>query len=387
MSNKPVILVNHLLEPPNQISGITRYLFALLGELARLSKYRYVLATTWSSSDRRSLGDASLAVMTLPFEKSMPVNVIRQMATVPRLMRKTGAVLEFNCNPIGCFRPGWPRVITVHDLYFETMPRYYKLRHRAWWRLFFPLSLRSASVVICVSRSTCRDLEKGHPGCRDKLAVVHEAGFVNSDVSVKPASISSFEMPYGLYVGNVSPDKNPTILVEALKILHAQGRAPNVYHVGNDSVGLLSEVQQRTLPEHPIRQAGFLSDRELVAVYRGATCLINTSLNEGFCLPVVEAQSLGVPVICPDIPVLREVAGEGALFFPPTNAEALAERLGALFDDVALQQRMAASSRKNAARFSWRHAADETEEIFDAILESSLTKPTQDVVEEAALVP
>ena len=39
------------------------------------------------------------------------------MATVPRLMRETGALLEFNCNPIGCFRAGWPRVITVHDLY------------------------------------------------------------------------------------------------------------------------------------------------------------------------------------------------------------------------------------------------------------------------------
>ena len=210
MSNKPTILVNHLLEPPNQISGITRYLFALLTQLVRSSAYRYVLATTWSSSDLpASLRATSLEVFTSPFHKSMPINVISQMATVPRLMRETAAGLEFNCNPIGCFRSDWPRVMTVHDLYFETMPSSYKSRHRFWWRLFFPLSLRSSSAVICVSRSTRRDLETLHPGCRDKLVVVHEAGFVNGDASETPSSVGLFDGPYGLYVGNVSPNKIP----------------------------------------------------------------------------------------------------------------------------------------------------------------------------------
>ena len=169
--------------------------------------------------------------------------------------------------------------------------------------------------------------------------------------------------------------------------MHARGRAPIIYHVGKNSAGLLAEAEKRILPEHPTRKAGLLSDDELVAAYRRATCLVNTSLNEGFCLPVVEAQSLGLPVICTDIPVLREVAGQGALFFPAGNAQALAERLGAMFDDHALQQRMAASSRRNATRFSWRRAADETEKIFDAIFEVGRAKPAHDAVEKVALVP
>ena len=96
-------------------------------------------------------------------------------------MRETGALLEFNCNPIGCFRSGWPRVITVHDLYFEVMPSLYKWRHRLWWRLLFPPSLRSASIVICVSRNTRRDLEMRYPGSGNKLVVVYEAGVANGD--------------------------------------------------------------------------------------------------------------------------------------------------------------------------------------------------------------
>lgn len=385
MSNKPVILVNHLLEPPNRISGITRYLFALLPQLALSSNYRYVLATTWSLADLpASLRDSSIVVTTLPFHTSMLINILSQMATVPRLMDEAGALLEFNCNPIGCFRPGWPRIITVHDLYFEVVPSLYPWRHRLWWRLLFPLSLRSASAVICVSRNTRRELEMRHPATRSKVAVVYEAGIANCDAPVEPSASSRFEVPYGLYVGNVSPNKNPTVLIEALKILHSRGLAPNIHHVGSDSAGLLAEAQRRILPDHPIRKAGLLSDGDLVAAYRGAACLVNTSLNEGFCLPLVEAQSLGVPIICADIPVLREVAGEGALFFAPSDAGALAERLGTLFDDAALRQRMAALSLKNAARFSWTRAADETEKIFDAVLENGRTQDIRDLAEKSA---
>jgi len=361
------ILVNHLLEPPNLISGISRYLFSLLQELERSSRYRYVLATTWSADELPdALRNSSIEIRTLPYQPKMPVNVVSQIATVSRLMCETGAAVEFNCNPVGCFWGGWPRVITVHDLYMEVIPSFYSRRHRLWWKLLFPLSLRAASGVICVSQSTRDEVQARYPFAKDKLAVVHEAPIIDADESGQPAE-RRFEAPYALYVGNISPNKNVTVLVEALQLLKAQGLAvPAVYHVGRDPAGLLAEAEQR-IGGNLIRKAGVLSDAELVGAYRGATCFINTSLNEGFCLPVVEAQSLGAPVICSDIPVLREVAGGGAMFFAPNDPQALADRISALFADAGLQQRMAQASRDNAARFSWRKAASETEAIFDKV--------------------
>jgi len=178
-----------------------------------------------------------------------------------------------------------------------------------------------------------------------------------------------FEAPYGLYVGNVSPNKNVTAFLDALKLLQGEGNAPVVYHVGRDSAGLLAEAERQSGGDF-IRKAGVLSDAELISAYRGATCFINTSLNEGFCLPIVEAQSLGSPVICADIPVLREVAGDGAMFFAPTDARALAERIKSVFGDAGLRQQMVQASRDNAARFSWRKAAQETEATFDSVRES-----------------
>jgi glycosyltransferase involved in cell wall biosynthesis len=362
------ILVNHLLEPPNLISGISRYLFALLEQLAQSRRYRYVLATTWDAEILpASLRQAPIEIRTLPYHPKTPLNVLSQMATVPRLMHETGAALEFNCNPVGCFRGRWPRVVTVHDMYMETMPDSYPLRHRLWWRALFPLSLRAASAVVCVSQATRRDVETRYPFAKDRLAVVHEAPIIEAAPADTLQPDGRLKAPYGLYVGNVSPNKNVGVLVEALRLLKRDNEAPVVYHIGRDSAGLLAEAEQRA-GGHMLRKLGTLSDAELVAAYRGATCFINTSLNEGFCLPVVEAQSLGAPVVCADIPVLREVAGEGALFFPPHDAAALASRISSIFGDAQLQQRMSQASLDNAARFSWRKAAGETETIFDAAL-------------------
>ncbi len=365
------ILVNHLLEPPDLISGISRYLFALLEQMTRARRYRYVLATTWSAEHLPpALRDTPIEIRTLPYRPKTPVNVLSQIATLPRLMRETGAALEFNCNPVGCFWGGWPRVITLHDMYMETMPDSYPLRHRLWWSALFPLSLRAASAVVCVSHSTRRDVETQYRWAEDKLVVVHEAPIIDA---AQPGAIpadSRFDAPYGLYVGNVSPNKNVAVLVEALKLLEAEGCAATVYHVGRDSAGLLADAERR-FGSNLVRRMGTLSDAELIAAYRGAACFINTSLNEGFCLPVVEAQSLGAPVICADIPVLREVAGEGALFFAPEDPSALASRIKSVFGDPHLQRRMAQASRDNAARFSWRKAASETEDIFDAVLTGS----------------
>lgn len=369
---KDTILVNHLLEPPNLISGISRYLFALLEELARSSRYRYVLATTWSADKLpAALQASSIEVRTLPYQPKTPVNVLSQIATISRLMRETGALVEFNCNPVGCFWGRWPRVIVVHDIYMETMPESYPLRHRLWWRALFPPSLRAASAAICVSQSTRRDVEKRYRFAKDKLIVVHEAPIIDAEQPGAVLPEGKFEWPYGLYVGNISPNKNVAVLVEALRLLQAEGKAPAVYHVGRDSAGLLAEAEQR-IGGNLVRKAGVLTDAQLVSAYRGATCFINTSLNEGFCLPVVEAQSLGAPVICADIPVLREVAGNGAVFFAPNDAGELAERIKSAFGDVQLQQRLAQASRDNAARFSWRKAAAETEEIFDRVLTRSV---------------
>jgi glycosyltransferase involved in cell wall biosynthesis len=198
--------------------------------------------------------------------------------------------------------------------------------------------------------------------------VVHEAGVaedgsfdgvLEADLVIPPR-----DKPYALYVGNISTNKNPAILAQALQLLERRGISIPIYHVGRDELGLLADAQGRFHVQSPIRSIGLVSDAVLSVIYREAYCLVNTSLDEGFCLPILEAQSRGVPIVCSDIPVLREVAGNGALFFNPVDPATLAETLFSIFSDPPLRDRMANRAGQNAALFSWKRAARETEVVF-----------------------
>jgi glycosyltransferase involved in cell wall biosynthesis len=364
--DRPTILINHLLEPPGRITGITRYLFALLSELLRRQRFHYVLATAWRRDQLpAALAASGLEVTTRPFRRSLPHNVAVQMLTVRRLMHETRAVAEFNCNPVGCFRPGWPRVITVHDLYFDVIPESYRRRHLLWWKLLFPRALAGASRVICVSEATRADLSLHYPHFVGKAEVVHEASALK--LPAEPIEALRRETPYAILVGNVSPNKNPRGLAKALAILEKRSRPLAVLHVGRDDAGLLARAVAEAGLRQRVQSLGSLSDAALIAAYRGAAFMIVPSTHEGFCLPLLEAQSCGTPVICSDIPVLCEVAGDAALFFDPHKAETLANTIERMHDDDALRQHLSQAGLKNAERFSWVRAAEETEAILKAV--------------------
>ena len=114
---------------------------------------------------------------------------------------------------------------------------------------------------------------------------------------------------------------------------------------------------------------GAVDDAQLSALYAEAAFLLCLSRQEGFCLPVLEAQAHGTPVIASDIPVLREVGGDGCLFVDPSDPAAILAAMQGLAPASPLARTMAARARANAARFSWARAAQETAALFGEILE------------------
>ena len=98
---------------------------------------------------------------------------------------------------------------------------------------------------------------------------------------------------------------------------------------------------------------GVISEEEKTALYQGAVALIFPSLYEGFGLPVLEAQSLGVPVITSSASSLPEVAGNGALFVDPHDYKAISTGLEKVIDPLFLKNDLINSGYKNLTRFSW----------------------------------
>jgi glycosyltransferase involved in cell wall biosynthesis len=215
---------------------------------------------------------------------------------------------------------------------------------------------------ICVSETTSAAAKSQLPFLKErKKEVILEASkFATSSVA-NEATMNSGGEPYFLFVANLQTNKNPLILWDAMKLVQA-GSDWSIKWVGWDEQGLISkyEVERSEKISARFRSLGRVSDQELSDLYRGALALIVTSLDEGFCLPVVEAHSHACPVIASDIPILREVAGQGAKFFDPNNSVELASSLQELIENPQMYKDLSVRGRQNSTRFSWAKTARQT---------------------------
>jgi len=108
-----------------------------------------------------------------------------------------------------------------------------------------------------------------------------------------------------------------------------------------------------------------VADEDLPGLYALARFFCYPSLHEGFGLPVLEAQSYGVPVMTSNNSALPEVAGDAALLVDPTDVDAIADAMLRLSQDEELRQRLIAAGYENVKRFSWDKAARETLAVLE----------------------
>ena len=364
--SKPVVLVNHMVEASGQLTGITRYAFGLIEALVQRDNARYVLATTWKRDDLPPGITAAIAdVVTLDHVRSTPLSFLHQYRGLRALAKKLNPDFLYAVNPMCPALPGIPSLSTVHDLYYDVMPELYRRRHRLWWASYFMGPARFAHTIACVSENTARDLVRFHPHLSGRTALVPGAGVLPLP-SASAAPVSDTQ-PYVLLLGNVTPNKNVGFFVDALKLLHAEGRPVRAIHVGRDHSGELSAALSGA-PAGLLEIRGGLDDASLDMLMRQATALIQPSLYEGFGLPIIEAHERGVPVIASDIAIFREVAGKGAVYARLGNTAALADAIHRLMVDPAHRRDMAAAALENATRYSWHASAAAAEQIVEAAI-------------------
>lgn len=185
--------------------------------------------------------------------------------------------------------------------------------------------------VICISKATSDSY-------RDWLTegnIRHAQGFENdwvhmgadlkSAVSIRDSVSESDgvveklgDRPTFLCVSTLEPRKGQQQILDAMELLWRDGHDLNLVFVGQQ--GWKVDVLARRLKGHPEKDKRLfwlegISDDYLEQVYAASNCLIAASINEGFGLPLIEGARNGLPIIARDIPVFREIAGEGALYF------------------------------------------------------------------------
>jgi glycosyltransferase involved in cell wall biosynthesis len=138
------------------------------------------------------------------------------------------------------------------------------------------------------------------------------------------------EKPTFLCVSTLEPRKAQQQILEATELLWERGDDVNLVFVGQDG-WKVEELANRIRQHHELGRRLFwlqgISDEYLDLTYKASSCLVAASINEGFGLPLIEAARHGIPIIARDIPVFREVAGDGAFYFKGVAALDLANAM------------------------------------------------------------
>jgi glycosyltransferase involved in cell wall biosynthesis len=118
------------------------------------------------------------------------------------------------------------------------------------------------------------------------------------------------------------------------------------------------------LPAPGVRAVGYVSEDELLELYRSAAVLVLPSLYEGFGLPLLEAMACGTPCIASDDPALLEVSGGAALHVPRGDTGALRAALTRVLGDAALREELSGRGIERAHAFRWSDCAARHVEVY-----------------------
>lgn len=178
---------------------------------------------------------------------------------------------------------------------------------------------------------------------------------------------------YSLYVGTIEPRKNLINLLYAYKKLPlaVRQRWPLILagYAGWRSEGIHQVIEEGTR-EGWARYLGFAPAADLPHLFAGAKLFCFPSLYEGFGLPVLEAMQSGVPVVCSDSSSLPEVTGDAALVCSPQDVEQMSARLLQGLEDEAWRRTAKVAGIAQAAKFSWKRCALETQQVYKLALSS-----------------
>jgi alpha-1,3-rhamnosyl/mannosyltransferase len=261
-------------------------------------------------------------------------------------------------------------VVTMHDVVpiAHPDPRWTGWQKNLRWRRRYSASAKRATLIVADSQFTADEVHRLLGVPYDRMRVVLLAA---DDFTVPPAAGDAaalerlgVKQPFVLAVGAADRRKNLELLERAM---------PHVLAARPDATLVLAGPRrdpQAPVPEASWRQTlGFVSEEELVALYRRASTLVMPSTYEGFGLPVLEAMRLGTPVICTSASSLPEVAGDAAALIDPDDDVALAKIIIRVMSDDRLSASMRAASLAQAARFSWDETARHTINAFEEAIE------------------
>jgi glycosyltransferase involved in cell wall biosynthesis len=370
-------------------SGVGEYTHelarALLAEYPPGGAARPLELTLFSSSWKDRFGSAPDLTGAARIDRRVPVSVLNlawHRLGWPPIEVVAGGRFDVaqSSHPLLLPARQAAQIVTIHDLDFLAHPE----RTRAEIRRDYPHLVgehaRRADAVIVSSSFTAGEIERLLGVARERIAVCPHGAPDWRPRQERPAD------GYILFFGTLEPRKNVGGLLDAYQRILTRPAGddsggvrlqpdghPGVARVIPDLViaGRATDAARPWLDRiaRPplagrVRYIGYVDRSQRREVYAGARMLVQPSLEEGFGITVLEAMSLGVPVVAARRGSLPEVAGDAALFVDPDQPDDIARGIDRLLQDERVAAECAAKGLTRAQAFSWRTTARRVYETY-----------------------
>jgi glycosyltransferase involved in cell wall biosynthesis len=275
-----------------------------------------------------------------------------------------------------------PTVVTIHDLSYFYYPNEFLKKDLYQLKNWTKYSIKNASKIIAVSKTTKKDLMRFYQIPEEKIEVIYN-GYrtVKSRHSVMLNSFQHLkEIPkqvrddsrrknYILYVGTIQPRKNLTTLIEALNLLLKEKPEYSLVIVGKKGwlyEKIFANVGNRHACslQNKIIFTGYVNNRILISLYKNAAIFVLPSFYEGFGIPILEAMNFGCPVISSFTSSLPEIGADACLYFNPSSTKDLKNKMIQLLDNQQLRKELIKKGKKRVKLFSWEKCGRETLEVL-----------------------
>ena len=287
-------------------------------------------------------------------------------------------------------------IITIHDVIYLQYADKYPPGIRGKIELGLQnLILKRVDGVITISQSAKKDISKYLDISPEKIFVIHLAHpqIFNKNVSGKLLAEvkSKYNLPekFVLYCGDINYNKNMPSLLEACRLAKAplvivgknakdiEGNVSELkdMHGPNDWIRFLRNIPHPEIAHYEelvlgfkkndVLRLGYIPYNEYFAVMKLASVYCQLSFNEGFGIGLLEAMAAGIPVVCSDIPVFRETAGEACVYVVPKDAKEAAAKIKKFISDPVLTKKYSEMGVKQSEKYSWKKTASETIAIYN----------------------
>ena len=366
-------------------AGIEHYTWSIVSALFKLNAtHEYFLIVTKELSEPR---------LRLLLEGTSNVCVLRQiLPTIPFVSRHIFLPLRLWISqvrvlfsPFGQIPYFWKgkSVITVHDVMIYEHPEWFSQlgEQNFSTRVIVPMSIEKAQKIIAVSNSTNERLNHVFPDSEEKTVIVYEGVEPPQDHETNYVFTRfPFERDMVLFLGTIEPRKNLDTAFQAfhtfleerpdlattVRFVVAGKRgwnADDTFELANRINDAWSDLE----PDGVIRFLGTVTEEEKWSLLRRASVFLFPSLFEGFGLPILEAMSVGTPVITTQEGALAEVGGDSVITVDPFDVQGMSFAIAQCLLVPEGVEKLCWDGIERAKQFSWERAAQETLRILEQV--------------------